>query len=278
MPDERASTSGKTAERLRRAGSPVALALLAGVAAASYARTKPFRSDVDWRGHTYQVMQHIEQTHTALLAADAMRRTYRLSHERSDLEQMDSRLETASRELAMVEEHTQDNPRQQERIRALRPIVAGESVMAADAEVLRRGETCTFEQVASVGDRSWTFHSTKGPLRGPDGEVRGIIAVSRDISDRKKLQERLEKQNFERGDIIERLERRSAELAALAEMARLLRSADAPVEVYELVAHFATRLFGGGGLGVIEPTRSRVDPVAATRRATRSSSASRSSS
>jgi len=59
-----------------------------------------------------------------------------------------------------------------------------ESVMAADRELLRSGETRTFEQVASVGDRSWTFHSTKGPFRSPTGELLGIIVVSRDITEK----------------------------------------------------------------------------------------------
>ena len=67
---------------------------------------------------------------------------------------------------------------------------SGASVMANDAEVLRGGETRTYEQVASVGDRTWTFLSTKAPYKGPEGNVLGIIAVSRDISERKGLEDR----------------------------------------------------------------------------------------
>ena len=35
---------------------------------------RQFRSDVSWRGHTHDVLQHIERTQTALLGADSMRR------------------------------------------------------------------------------------------------------------------------------------------------------------------------------------------------------------
>jgi diguanylate cyclase (GGDEF)-like protein/PAS domain S-box-containing protein len=413
------------ARAFRSAGFPFAIAILCAVAALSYERIREFQTDVYWRGHTNEVLQHIERTQTALLGAESMRRAFRLSRAAGDLEQMESRIATATRELDDVEKLTVDNRSQQVRVRDLRPMIAervailhygidlanweeldaatrdgqrarqaqgsdltkrmtsaidamraeevrllaerearalksaagteatlvygsgvgillmilmygslarenrarlvaqrdlaranglfnavvegttdviavkdtaghymlinsagcrnlgrtpaevigktdrelltggtGESVMAADAAVLRRGETTTFEQVASVGDRTWTFHSTKGPYRGPTGEVLGVIAVSRDISERKRMEQRILDQNIERGEIIERLERQSAELAALSEMATLLQSTHAMEEVLDLIAHFATRLFAPRGvLGIIPSSRERVEPA-----------------
>jgi diguanylate cyclase (GGDEF)-like protein/PAS domain S-box-containing protein len=68
----------------------------------------------------------------------------------------------------------------------------GEGVMELDRSVLRSDEPLTFEQVASVGDRTWTFHSTKSPFRGPSGELLGLIAVSRDVTEKKRLEEQLQ--------------------------------------------------------------------------------------
>lgn len=409
----------------RLAGFPFAIVILCAVAALSYARIRELQTDVYWRGHTNDVLQHIERTQTALLGAESMRRAFRLSRAPGDLDQMESRIATATQELGDVEKLTVDNSSQQGRVRDLRPMIVervailhygidvanweeldpatrdgqrarqaqgsdltkrmialidamraeevrllgdrearalksasateatlvygsgvgillmilmygslarenrarlvaqrdlaranglfnavvegttdviavkdtaghymlinsagcrnfgrtpaevigktdrelltggtGESVMAADRDVLRRGETTTFEQVASVGDRTWTFHSTKGPYRGPTGEVLGVIAVSRDISERKRMEQRILEQNIERGAIIERLERQSAELAALSEMATLLQSTHAIQEVLDLIAHFATRLFGPrGSLGIVPSSRERVEPA-----------------
>jgi diguanylate cyclase (GGDEF)-like protein/PAS domain S-box-containing protein len=410
----------------RRVGFPFALAVLTCVAAVSYLRVRQFRRDVDWRVHTHAVLEHIERAQTALLAADSFRRSYRLSRDHSDLDEMEERVTSGTRELAIVEELTRDNPNQVDRLRALRPLIAerlevlhdgmdlptwdqldaktrdeqhtrqshgselvkrvgaqidamrqeelhllderehrsvtsaddtertllygsalgmglvallysslvlenrkrlraqealaeantmfkavlegttdiiavkdkegryllinpsgcrslgrpseeilgktdldlltggtGESVMDADAEILRGGETRTFEQVASVGDRTWTFLSTKGIYRSTTGEVLGVIAVSRDISERKRMEERIVQQNVERGDSIDRLQRQSEELTALTEMARLLQSTYVIAEVYDLIGHFAMKLFGlGGSFGITASSRTRVDQVA----------------
>jgi diguanylate cyclase (GGDEF)-like protein/PAS domain S-box-containing protein len=410
----------------RRFGLPLALIVLIGIAMISYARVQQFRNDVEWRGHTHTVLEHIERTQTALLAADGYRRAYRLSRDRADLDELETQVAHSAGELTTVEGLTRDNPIQQERVRALRPVIAerlevlhdglelpswdqldaktreeqrarqshgsdlgkrvtvlvdamrdeelrllvereqrmvlsasatqrelvygsatgmvlvalfyaslifenrkrlrvqqalaeanvlfkavldgttdviavkdkagryllvnpsgcrnlghpaeailgktdrdfltgatAASVMEADAEVLRGNEARTFEQVASVGERTWTFLSTKAPYKSATGEVLGLIAVSRDISERKAMEERIAQQNLERGDSIHRLQRQSEELTALAEMARLVQSARLPAEVYELIGHFALKLFGvAGALGIIGASRAEVDQVA----------------
>jgi diguanylate cyclase (GGDEF)-like protein/PAS domain S-box-containing protein len=417
---------GRIARALRWGALPFAIALLGAVAAISSANVRQFREDVYWRGHTHDVLEHIERTQTALLGADSMRRAYRLSRDRADLDQMEKRVANAWAELDAVEHLTVDNASQQERVRALRPIVServvvlhdglelpewyqldaatrdaqkarqmhgsdlarqvdaridamrseelrllaererralessdatratllygsalgialvlgvavsllvenrrrlraqeelakanslftavlegttdviavkdtagryllinpagcrnlgrapgeiigrtdldlltggtGESVMASDAGVMKGGKTVTFEQVASVGDHTWTFSSTKGPYRGPAGELLGLVAVSRDVSEKKGMEQRIAEQNVERGAIIERLERQSKELATLGEMATMLQSAQVAGELHALVGYFATRLFdAGGSFAVLEPSRMQLDDVA----------------
>jgi CHASE3 domain sensor protein len=104
-----AQERGRVLRTFRRVGLPFALALLAGVAALSYMSVRQFRSDVEWRGHTHQVLEHIERTQTALLGADSSRRAYRLSRDRSDLDEMQMRIDSGTRELAAIEELTRDN-------------------------------------------------------------------------------------------------------------------------------------------------------------------------
>jgi diguanylate cyclase (GGDEF)-like protein/PAS domain S-box-containing protein len=411
---------------IRRVGFPLALAVLATVSVISYETMQQFHSDVEWRGHTHLVLEHIERTQTALLSAESYRRAYRLSHDRRDYDEMEARIAAGAQEMATIESLTQDNPSELARLRALRPVIAerlavlhdgidlpsweqleaatrdeqrtrqshgsdltkqvtsqidamrdeelrllqereqraalssagtqrtllygsvagmglvalfygslllenrkrlriqralaqsnalfkavldgttdvvaikdtkgryllinpagcrnlghppegvlgktdaelltggtGESVMKADAEVLRTGETLTLEQVASVGDRTWTFLSMKGPYKSPAGETLGIIAVSRDITERKRMEEQISLQNVERGESIQRLQRQSEDLAGLSEMARLLQSTYVAEEIYELVARFATRLLGPtGGFCVTAASRTRIDQVA----------------
>jgi len=421
-----AEVGSAVSRTIRRVGFPFALAVLAGVTTISYERMEQSRNDLAWRAHTHQVLEHIERAQTALLAADASRRDYRLSRERGDLDEMDARIDVSERELALVADLTRDNASQQVRMRALRPVIAerlqalhdgidlpgwddldantrdeqrarqkhgsdlarlasvmidamrseevrlldereqravlsaaatqstllygsaigvalvalfygslvvenrnrlrvqqdlaqanalfkavlegttdviavkdregryllinpagcrnlksardeilgktdldfltedtAASVMQADAAIVRSGETRTFEQVASVDDQTWTFLSTKAPYKSATGEVLGVIAISRDITERKRMEEGMAEQNVERGAAISLLQRQSHDLTALSEMARLLQSTYAVDEVYELVGQFARRLFGSaGGFGVIASSRTRVDQVA----------------
>jgi diguanylate cyclase (GGDEF)-like protein/PAS domain S-box-containing protein len=339
----------------RAVALPFALGLLALVSYVSYERVRDFENDVFWRGHTHDVLEHIERTQTALLGAESMRRAYRLTRDPKDRARMEEHLGASALELGAVEDLTKDNPSQQLRVAAVRPLIAeritilheglelpnweelpqsvrdeqrarqtrgadlskqtslavdamrgeeqrlleqrerrtitsaettertiyygsgvgiflvvliyasflresrarervqrdlartnylfdavlrestdviavkdtegryllingqgsrnlrrapedivgktdrevltggtGESVMAGDRKVLAAGRALTYEQVASVGDQTWTFHSTKSPFRGPDGELLGLIAVSRDITEKKHLEQQLQ--------------------------------------------------------------------------------------
>ncbi|MEG4838223.1 PAS domain S-box protein [Microcoleus sp. B9-D4] len=79
-------------------------------------------------------------------------------------------------------------PHQSESVRA---------IMAKDRQVMTTGIAETYEEEVSQGETTATFFTTKTPWRDAKGNILGIIAISRDISDRKQAEDAL-KQSEER--------------------------------------------------------------------------------
>lgn len=68
----------------------------------------------------------------------------------------------------------------------------GEAMLRADLELMREGRAQTVEEEPVVVDGEMlTFLKTKAPLRDVSGTVIGLVAVSTDISERKRLEEEL---------------------------------------------------------------------------------------
>ncbi len=65
----------------------------------------------------------------------------------------------------------------------------GRPIMEKDRELLRTGETITFEEVGVAKGMSRTFLTTKGPYRDATGKIVGVLGIARDISDRKRAEE-----------------------------------------------------------------------------------------
>jgi PAS domain S-box-containing protein len=70
---------------------------------------------------------------------------------------------------------------------------SGRQIMERDRAVLQSGETCTCEEVGVAAGVTRTFLSTKGPYRDANGQVIGLLGISRDISDRKRAEEEIRK-------------------------------------------------------------------------------------
>ncbi|MEG3931587.1 PAS domain S-box protein [Microcoleus sp. T3_B1] len=65
------------------------------------------------------------------------------------------------------------------------------AIMAKDRQVMATGIAETYEEEVSQGETTGTFFTTKTPWRDAKGNILGIIAISRDISDRKKVEQTL---------------------------------------------------------------------------------------
>jgi PAS domain S-box-containing protein len=68
------------------------------------------------------------------------------------------------------------------------------STMDHDRRVIRSGETYTFEEVATIGDVTRTYLSTRTPHQDHQGKIIGVIGVARDITDRKQSEEEMRRQ------------------------------------------------------------------------------------
>jgi len=67
------------------------------------------------------------------------------------------------------------------------------AVMDGDRKVMAAGETKTYEDVATTADGvQRTFLSTKGPLFDAEGHVVGLFGISRDITERKSAEARIQ--------------------------------------------------------------------------------------
>lgn len=70
-----------------------------------------------------------------------------------------------------------------------------EAIKVNDAKVLSNGKNMVFEETNKIGDKEFVYLSTKSCLRNNEDKIIGLVGVSVDITDLKKLQNRVEKQN-----------------------------------------------------------------------------------
>ncbi|HEV3263102.1 MAG TPA: MASE1 domain-containing protein [Gemmataceae bacterium] len=96
-------------------------------------------------------------------------------------------------------------------------------IMEHDRLIMASGETRTYDDVGTAAGATRTYLSTKGPYRDPDGRVIGLIGISRDISDRKRMEQELRRQATELAEA----DRRKDEFLAM--LAHELRNPLAPI-------------------------------------------------
>ena len=71
------------------------------------------------------------------------------------------------------------------------PAAQADQMLASDRKVMESGQPFTYENEVDTVDGTLTYFTTKGPLRGPDGEVIGVFGISRDITARLQAQRAL---------------------------------------------------------------------------------------
>jgi PAS domain S-box-containing protein len=82
-------------------------------------------------------------------------------------------------------------------MRELLPNDSYNAVAHSDNEIVRTGATCTIEEIAEIGGITRFFLTTKGPYRDADQKTIGTIGIAREITERKKSEEKLAAANKE---------------------------------------------------------------------------------
>lgn len=66
-------------------------------------------------------------------------------------------------------------------------------IIAADQKIMTTGESLTYEEVLPENGMMITFLTTKFPWRDANGQIIGVMGISHDISDRKQVENELQK-------------------------------------------------------------------------------------
>ncbi len=66
---------------------------------------------------------------------------------------------------------------------------SAKEIMLGDRLVMQKGKTFTYEDIGIVGDTTRTYLSIKTPYRDNEGNIIGVIGISRDITERKRIEE-----------------------------------------------------------------------------------------
>ncbi|MCT7948649.1 PAS domain S-box protein [Ancylothrix sp. C2] len=73
------------------------------------------------------------------------------------------------------------------------PPEIAESVMKNDRLIMDNGETKIIEEIVKQGNQFQIFHSTKTIYRDSEGKIVGLVGISRDVTERKQIEEKLRK-------------------------------------------------------------------------------------
>lgn len=101
----------------------IGFAFACSLAVLAWSQYRQFQSDLRWTDHTHQVLGHIDDVERGLLNSESSVRGYLLTGSADYLQPYQSGVELArqsSEDLALL---TQDNPRQQDSLRQLRPLL-----------------------------------------------------------------------------------------------------------------------------------------------------------
>jgi PAS domain S-box-containing protein len=121
-------------------GFAIATAILVFVGWQSYRSTTQFAEAAQWRGHTYEVLNSLDETVGQLSDAETGQRGYLLTGDEAYLEPYRSAIKSIDQIVAHLKNLTSDNPNQQKRIQALEPLIEKKLAEMLSTVDLRRNK------------------------------------------------------------------------------------------------------------------------------------------
>jgi diguanylate cyclase (GGDEF)-like protein/PAS domain S-box-containing protein len=101
--------------------------------------------------------------------------------------------------------------------------------------------------------------------RGPQGEITGLMGVSRDSTERRKARHALEQANEQLQTLVQQAEAWSRQMALFNEMSDVLQSCQTSKEAFEAIGHFVPKFFptDAGALYLLGNSKNLLSPVVA---------------
>jgi two-component system, NarL family, sensor histidine kinase EvgS len=130
----------KMGNRFVLGGFAIATAILIFVGWQSYRSTTKFVEAAQWREHTYNVLNSLDETVGRLADAETGQRGYLLTGDDAYLEPYRAAIKTTDQIVASLKSLTFDNPNQQNRIQVLEPLVDKKLAELQKTIDLRRNE------------------------------------------------------------------------------------------------------------------------------------------
>src|SRR5713101_1890158 len=112
----------KMGNRLVLAGFVIATAILVFVGWQSYRNTARFAEAAQWREHTYEVLNSLDNAVSRLSDAETGQRGYLLTGEEAYLEPYRAAIKNIDQTIGELKSLTSDNSNQQKRIQILEPL------------------------------------------------------------------------------------------------------------------------------------------------------------
>jgi CHASE3 domain sensor protein len=138
---------------LASSGLGLALLLLVIVGGASYRSITRLLVADQWVKHTYIVLQEIDNVISGLKDAERGRRGYIITSDKTFLTTFELGGQTVKQEIKKLQQLTADNPRQQQRLDALQPLIAKRLASLQNSVKLRQQNPSNFSAQVTVTEQ-----------------------------------------------------------------------------------------------------------------------------
>lgn len=286
-------------EKSISSGFGLALLVLSCVGGLGYWNTTQLITTANWVNHTHQVLEAQERLLSHIANAETGQRGYIITGEEEHLEPYYISINDITKQVNTLQALTGDNPRQQQRLRVLRPLlrqrlsqmqtvlqVREKQGFAAAQQAIRDNQgrevmdaiRRTINEMTDEENRLLAQRSHQAELANRNTILvvasGGLLAfgllpvaavtITRDIKQRRTIELALQESETKLKNWVGELEQRSREITFLGELSDALQSCFTLSEAYTVVAELVQPLFPGmsGAIYITSESRNLVEAIA----------------